>query len=390
MSSVIVNGGVKPQFQDDQQREYARNGKAASGDVMRKTIALANQVTFAGKPIFNWIADLGTTNANITGIDPLYRQIYTGENYGAIREGARAIYLPDTGTSVAGQGWHVTWTSTSTTSLLHYSGVSGTSYPVGALTSHVLTSAGYGIRELKIGSVTSNGPQLSAGCVYQEPQNEIDPSLLQPISSVYGYAGLANVGPGRNVFGSSTSTTATEVLRNLTHVLVDTYGRRRPQIGWSIPNPGVSSQFVLFATSGQQYRYIHDQSYGSGGLTITESTPGITLPLKYAGSGRNTQVKVGVYVYAAMTGATDTGSLAVANRNSSGTMAGVASTLTNNVTVSGTTFQWYPSLGSDPAYFMGYCGSAAHYDRVVLCARADGVTDQIKIAAYTIYVIPDI
>jgi hypothetical protein len=113
--------------------------------------------------------------------------------------------------------------------------------------------------------------------------------------------------------------------------------------------------------------------------------------LKYSAAGRETQVRVYVFVLAAMSGGTDTGTIAVANKNASGTMGAMAA-LTNPQTIAGTGFTWYPSLGAfDPAtcpYFNAYAGTT--FDRVCLGARSSGATDKVQIRSVMFAVVPSI
>jgi hypothetical protein len=89
-----------------------------------------------------------------------------------------------------------------------------------------------------------------------------------------------------------------------------------------------------------------------------------------------------------MSGATNTGTIGVANKDSSGTSASAPSAITNTPTISGTSFAWYPTLASwDPStspYFLAYAGST--FDRVALCAKSSGSTDSVRIGAFT-YVV---
>ena len=126
---------------------------------------------------------------------------------------------------------------------------------------------------------------------------------------------------------------------------------------------------------------------GGGGTNFSATGPAITLPLANAGGGRRTQLRVYVFVYASMSGTTNTGSIGVANKSSSGTMATSATALTNAATISGSTFAWYPTLSTwtpgTGQYFSGYTGSA--FDRIGLCS---GATDTIRIGAWTMIVAP--
>jgi hypothetical protein len=159
---------------------------------------------------------------------------------------------------------------------------------------------------------------------------------------------------------------------------------RTTQISWACRD----DEYVEFATSSQAYRYIFDQTIGTGGTAPSATGPADTLPNLYAGYGISTLVRVYVYVYAAMSGNTDTGTLAVANK-ASGAM-GAMTALTNPVSIGGTGYAWYPSLGSltasTGAYFLS--PTTAAFDRICLGARSGGATDKVRIKAWTMIVYP--
>jgi len=186
-----------------------------------------------------------------------------------------------------------------------------------------------------------------------------------------------------------------ENLSSFVTVYRDTWFHQRPQIGWSVICPGQfssSRRAIAFSTSPQQYRYIFDQTFGVGGSSFAVGDPSITLPLANAAAGMRTQVRVYVFVYAAMTGATNTGTLAVSSRTGAlNTQAATPTALTNPVTISGVPFAWYPDpttwTPSTGAYFLG--NAAVAYDRVALCAKASGpAADQVAIGAFTFIVAP--
>ncbi len=188
--------------------------------------------------------------------------------------------------------------------------------------------------------------------------------------------------PGGDILADQTSS------RSTNEVLVDRFQHvwtnRRPQIGWSCQSPN----YCNFNTSSQQFRYWADQTVGDGGTAPSATGPGDTLPVRYAGSGLRATVRVYVWVYARMSGNTNNGTLAIANKDSGGTMQpfvqiGSSGMITTNV------WTWYPVTGGafDPAstpYFESPTGVA--FDRVLLGAKSTGATDTVQIADWVMFV----
>lgn len=405
MSDALVNGGVVPAFIDDDDRTRAgtqgggaQNGQEASAILPAKEIALVNQLAHAGRPVYSWQQqdDAFPSLPSIANTS-CYRQVYMASNKGAASESGTILGLqPDPGEGSGdpgfqtGQGFHITIGGT------EYPTPWGTasseaSFPVDIGVLSLISTFGYSAVpvEAVIGGRTINWPQPRAGSFWQDPTNLIPTSQAS-------FAGGSFVHQKGDIVG--TLAAGQDDLPAFTDVVRDTWFRQRPQCGWSTVLPGQPDvpnaskrRGVHFSTSSQNYRYIFDQSYGAGGGTVfSAGGQAMTLPLANAAGGRRTQVRVYVFVYAAMSGATNTGSIGVANKGSTGTMATSASTLTNGPTISGATFQWYPTLATwsptTAPYFLGYTGSA--YDRVALCARSSGATDQVIVGAFTFVVAP--
>ncbi len=384
MSRAKVDGSSSPAFLDDTEREPGRNALPAKADPIAKIVTGVNQATHAGQPLFTWVM-------RGIGSQPAMRQVLSTRNLAVVQESGVTLYLthqfdPDGNPGFqTGQGINVRVDSTDYLTPISYDDVVDTVYPTDLRVQTFTALAQYSttLKDYVISSTTTNYPQLRAGGMWQTP---MDTALTGEGTSVVGKSDLHIKG---DIIGARSS--SNEDLSSLRDVFNNTFTYKRPQFGWSALAAGTSSFYIGMTTSFNAYRYIFDQTYGTGGTSFTATTPAWTLPLSYSAAGRRTQVRVYVFVYAAMSGATNTGSLAVANKNSSGTMASSATALTNTPTINSTTFRWYPTLSSfDPStapYFLAYAGST--YDRVALCSRSSGTTDSVRIGAVTMIVQHD-
>lgn len=391
----LVFGGTPPQFEDDSNRNFGLNGSPARAGIMAAHIILANQLAHAGHTIYSWCqGDLGT-GLSITALEltSCFRQVYMPANKGANSEGIEILGTTHADESSPGfqdgQGFAVSIGALTFNAYWNFSTATAFDFPETARVQPLTGTYGYSTTpaEIIIGGVTSNWPEPVAGSMWQNPDDLID-------SDRESNAGSADVHQKGEIV--ATRGTGVEHLTALINVFRDTWFHQRSQGGWSSFLPGqvdsgtAAIRGVHFNTSFQSFRYIFDQTYGSGGSTITATTPAMTLPLANAAGGRGTQVRVYVFVYAAMSGGTNSGEIGVANKSSSGTMAATATALTNGEIISGTTFQWYPTLATWSAntapFFLAYTGSA--FDRVALCARSSGTTDHVIVGAVTYVVAP--
>lgn len=389
-SQVNVNGGNPPAFLDDTERTSAANGQPAIASLMSREIALLNQISHSGRPVYSWYGANGQTQAPDLDHTTCYRQIYMAGNLGAASEGGIMLGMHHDNAIPpgfqTGQGFRVRIGGVDTTTLWNDSNSGTTTWP-GDMRSMVLGSAfGYSTTptELTIGAVTSDYPQPKAGTYWQNPNNFVD-------TSATSYVGSQDVRAGGDIVAIKAS--SQECLSTLVSVYRDTWFHQRPQIGWSVMMPGQASSLtraVVFNLSPQQYRYIFDQTWGTGGTSFTNGGPGITLPLANSAAGLGTAVRVYAFVYASMSGGTNTGSIAVSNKTASNTVRATVVGFNNPITISGSTFAWYPDPStwtpSTGAWFSGFTGDP--YDRIALCARSSGATDVVRIAAFTLIVAP--
>src|SRR6185312_1817107 len=363
MSKISVLGLYPPRFLDDSLRESARNGRPALASLVAKEVLLLNQIAYSGYPCYAWISDSDDLNSQ-----QVHRQVYLPMNAGAVSEHAHVVYMDFSSIDsspafTTGQGITLDVGGTSEFVPLNYPGgiVAASVWPDDARRVSIETAHGgsASAEEVTITSEEENGPLMASGIFAQAGQSQVDSATSFPV-------GGANLHSKGNIVARSSL--SLNSLHDFLTSYNDVFKRRRPQFGWCDARAG---SYVDFTASKTNFRYIFDQTMGAGGTSFSAGGPAITLPLMYTAGGRDTQVRVYVYVYAAMSGATNTGTIGVANKNSSGTMASGASALTNGATISGTSFSWYPSLGSfdgsTEPYFLAYAGS--RYDRVALCAK---------------------
>jgi hypothetical protein len=160
--------------------------------------------------------------------------------------------------------------------------------------------------------------------------------------------------------------------------------------GWNVCRNGAGAfgMNVTVVASAGQARYIFNPTIGEGGIAQTVNGPGMEIPVRYCGFGRETQVRAYLYFYAWMTAGTGTGSFWIANRNDSGGMTGF-SPVNSGPTVSGTTPQWYPGLGAfdpltAPNFYLN-ANPAYDADNVVLGGMKSGSAD-LMVGAWAIVV----
>lgn len=216
-----------------------------------------------------------------------------------------------------------------------------------------------------------------AGCFYED--------AVTAFADVSTTLATDGVGPGKDILASQTGAygTVEVMIDRFMHV----WKNRRNTYSWFTTESG----YHEFALSSHAYRYIFDQTVGTGGTAPSATGPAITLPHQYSGPGRDTGVRVFVWVLAAMSGTTDGGTLAVANKDPSSGLLGAMTPLVNPQTIGGTGFAWYPSLGTfDPTetpYFVS--PTNLPFDRVCLGGRSEGTTDKLRIRGFMMAAYPD-
>ncbi|SRR6266478_341162 len=412
-ATIAVGGSAAPILFDDTLRTQGRNGAPALASLIKRETDALNRLAFSGKPYFNFFTGgVSTTSGHVLlpsdpNYGPAFRQVYCGRNFGNVAEGAQIHWASPPLNQQANQGWGVKYFDTTFANYLNYTTMPQIPYPTNIQTDTIISARGFVAPNAEMqffsgpeNGAFSNGPILYAGMVYQQPQDLIDQTstgaYIDSTGTVAGkspYVGTQRLHQGGEVVAITATADSSDTLQKMRVNYVDTLTYRRGQVGWSAIGPGTGTGYVAFTTSKSNFRYIFDQSYGSGGTSFAASLPAITLPLRYSAAGLYTQVRIYVFVYAAMNGATDTGTIGVANRDSAGSMSSSATAITNAPTISGATFKWYPDVASSSTaslnftsapYFLGYAGAGAAYDRIALCAKSNGTTDSVRIGAFTL------
>lgn len=230
--------------------------------------------------------------------------------------------------------------------------------------------------ELDQTTIGTDGVYGHAGCLYNDAIPDIDP--VDTIDS-------SKFEAGRDVLATQTGSLGSmdRMRDRFDHV----WRMRRLVFPWSC----TQDKYVEFGVSSQDWRYIFDQTIGTGGTAPAADGPAITIPAYASGIANFGIVRIYVSVYAAMSGATDDGLMGIANKDANGSMQAFQA-MQNPVTITGTTFAWYPSIGAfDPAthmYFDSPTGVA--FDRACIGAKADGATDKVRIRGLALFMYPSL
>lgn len=374
---------------DDEQATAGKNGKPAVASQMQGAITTLNRINYSGRTLFSWWGGQQTTSGSNNCLRTVYNHHHQAANSNLGGESQHdfrwdVLATQYTATAVAGQGLSLEIDGTNSTfptapGSAPSSRVEPTHLDVYKLAAHVHENyvTAFGKFDLSFGAYTSNAPRMVAGCAY-EPARNVVPALT---ASTSAWVPQDFVAPDNGIV-------ATGIGASLAHnnryrlMLLHAWNRKRPTWGWSLVKP--DSFYVAFDDyTTTQYRYIFDQTIGDTGTAPSVTGPGITIPLRYAASGLNTTIKCAVYVYAKMSGATDTGSMAISHKAAGGASMTAFSTGTNPATISGTTAQWYPSLSGTPNTHDLRADLA--FDRVVLAAKSNGATDHVRISAIAIF-----
>jgi hypothetical protein len=376
---AVVQPGAFGGF-DDAERQG--NLGIPSGSLMARYVSALNSIASSGRIIRTFWGGDDTRDANA-----LRRFLWDHQHQAATRLRFVLIVVRPNGAQVDGQAIRISGIDSGGHIFPDNPIVEKTLYNLINTTERFLDSTGSEVMsfevtpddvnqrlfEVTIGSLTTNGVQILAGIVYECAESSQDASLM-------GYTPHDHIAPGRDIVteGIGSSTSMLDTFRsNFNH----TVNRKRPMIGWDAIDPG--NGYVNFNTSTQAYRYIHDQSVGTGGTSPASTGPAITFPLYKAATGISTTVRVAVRVYAAMSGATDNGSVGVSHQDGAGGMTSFANLIT---TISGTSWAWYPALSTSAMYFDGRADLA--YERIVLAGKSNGTTNTLRIGAYSIGVLP--
>ncbi|MCM3878491.1 MAG: hypothetical protein ND807_00135 [Vicinamibacterales bacterium] len=392
---------MKTTLFDDAARGPASNEKPALAQVAKRLWAAANDFNARPRPVASWVG--GNSNYAEDNATPQVRRLWYPASVGAPALGGVALVVPiadaaavpltgltlnqaDADQTVStlvpqspgrredvNDNANLWYPKYATSTPLMAKQVSDYSLPVTA-------------REIKIQAgelgVTS-GPQVRAGVIYErqiETKND-SAGVAHPVVGVEAMP-LDHVSQGSEIIGAGLNGRSLADLRTFINRLTLEKGIQFSFNFCKIPS------VALGVSIGNNYCYFHNGAYGAVGTPPSVTGPGIDVPLRYTSRGRLQTVRVYVRVLAAMSGTTDTGSLAVYNRDNSGGMTG-PTTLTHPETITGTTFAWYPSgnfnAATDP-YFLGNANPAYLTDHILPCGRSNGSTNQIIIAAYTMFV----
>jgi hypothetical protein len=355
---------------DDGATDDCSNGVLARASVMANAIRALRYIQHAGRPIFHLV---GQPSVFANAQERRFIRLDTLDGGGRYLAGLVGG-IRNTTTVSATQGLRLSegvtphdtaWPSTASVNRYPEDLV-----PIDIVGPLHTGSAPATVNGYELGQIDAQSPQLSSACIYEDARSKEDSDIIAMEDPFVPNNGI--------VATKSGSRSTLDVARErFLHV----WRNRRPHFGWSGQYPDTTG-YIDLTTSKNNYRYIFDQTIGDGGTAPSATGKAATLPLRYSGAGRRTQIRVYVWVYARLSAGTGTGTIAVANKDASGTMGGMTA-LTNNVAITGTSFTWWPHTGSwDPAtnaYFNGYAGGA--FDRVLVGGKTSG-TASLQIGAY--------
>lgn len=390
---------------DDAIREACRNGKAAMSQVYRRIVAALNQFRRRPRPLHSWWG--GTDLPQEPAAEPQVRRaiVTTSQGQSALSgvglvvPVANALAVPKTGLVLnqaegdqafapllaQSPGRREDINTPSTDWYPQFAGM--TQLLTGHVSDYDPESASARELTVQIGLTGSiYGPRAPSGLIFERTVKEQTDGFggLAPARLRHPVVGIEALPPdpystGSEIIGTGATDRTIGDLRDMFNRLAT---EKSMHFGWNVcrNGSGVFGMNVTTGVSAGQARYILNPAVGEGGITPTVNGPGIEIPARYCGWGRETQARAYFYFYAWMGAGGGTGSFWVANRNDVGGMTGF-SPVNDGPTVSGTTPQWYPALGAfDPATtpnFQLNANPAYDTDNVVIGGMKSGTADLI-------------
>jgi hypothetical protein len=392
---------MKTSLRDDSAAANGSNGKPALAGVIRSSVKIMNDFKARPRAVRHWIG--GNDNYAETTANPTLRHMHLPGVDGSTSLAFAHLSVPVANVALAPlTGLHTyygfdgvqvtddTWAQHQIKENLN--DLPAQWYPDRcALSGRWVTNPTYNAAKTAVevtartgtsGSV--DGPQLRAGMLYTY---DWAAARTPPL---YGKTALPidELTTGHDVIGAGLSdyrdmVAFRDFLRKLQR-------DKRIELGWSAIANSVTP-WISFTGAAQ---YFHDKDYGAGGTkTPTYNGPGIDLTVTYAAQGRRTSIRVYPRFYARMAGG-GSGSFSVYTRDATAGTGGMTgpTALTNPVTVTGSTWRWWPntatfSESADP-YFLANADPAKipHCDNILPCGVASG--GELQVAAYTLCVRP--
>lgn len=375
MSFTSIPIGFVPS--DDVRANEGRNGRPAFASALRRAAIALNAIQFGGRSIYHWWGGDDTTDE-----EALLRLIYMCQNgtTAQARLRASALMLRGQGAVAAGQGIRLTADAVDYDAMIGDTGLEVVPTLVDP-TNLASIDFGHGADGLndglpipvEIGSLTSNGPGLVAGMLYEPATSTIDMDDagdgMVPTDWIAQSQPIAALG-------------TTGSVRHISQIIdrfLKTWNYHRPVMQWSCKAPGTNYVDFPYADG---YKYLHAKRIGSAtGCTAPAVTgPAWTFPLDDVASGRNATIKCALYIYARLYGAvgseTANDLVAISHRAANGTDMTAFSTGTNPPTIdSADGWRWWPALGDTPWTFD--LRADLPFERIVLGAK--GITDGAEI-----------
>ncbi len=349
--------------------KHGQNEAAPRGVLQGAIASVIRGYQHSGRTLFHWWDGFGSTGTQV------YRYLRPNFLEGGGNHQRAYVHLTSTGlTPPADSGFYLDGYLNS------YPPDFNTDYPdnIVTLPDNTDNDDDNVTGDVEDSTVGSSGLYAPSGCVYEDAIKEPTPSeTLDP----------SKFASGRDILATQAGSYGT--MNQMRDRFDHTWKNRRPVFNWCTNS--TTSSFIGFSTSSQAYRYIFDQSIGTGGTAPSLTNKAITLPGYAAGIYNFNILRVYVSVYASMSGGTDTGSIGVANRAVGGAMQAFQA-MQNPVTISGTTYAWYPGAGAfDPSTHMYFdTPTAEDFDRVCIGARSSGASDYVRVRAVALFVCPSL
>ncbi len=392
---------------DDAIREPCRNGKAAMSQVYRRIVAALDQFRRRGRPLHSWWG--GTDLPQEPDAEPQVRRVILTSSQGqsalagvaTVVPVANALLVPKTGLTLNQSEGDQVFASVLPQSPGRREDINDPStnwYPrfvsqtrlfPGHVSDYDPESATAREAIVQIGETgVTYGPRAPSGLIFERTVLDKTDSagVHHPVTGIEELP-LDPYSTGSEIIGAGATDRTLADLRDMFNRLAT---EKSMHFGWNVCRNGAGTfgMPATFGASSAQARYILKPEIGEGGITPTVNGPGIEIPARYCGWGRETQVRAYFYFYAWMGAGTGTGSFWIANRNNVGGMTGF-SPVNNGPTVSGTTPQWYPALGAfDPATAPSFplnANPAYDTDNVVLGAMKSGSAD-VMVGAFAVVI----
>ncbi len=371
---------------DDARRTRGRNGKSARADLFKEYVEALNAIGVRYRPIYTMVG--GSDLINTWGTNNVLNATHLAVSPGCSGLRASFLVLPSYGQQSNPQQLRMTVGAEAADSgepVALWDDTRPSRYP---LNCHEATRMDFpssftqAPNNIVVGNEGTNSPQIRSGLVFEKWNLSPDPMTAVPEALP-----TDTIAAGQTILGQSASDAELRSMKGYRDQLRRIYAGRRLVAQWSAvcgADGTADDGAIRMTVAPASYRYLFDQTLGVGGVAPTRTKRGMTLPLKSTAPGIRTRIRIYFRVLAAMESGSG-GEFAVYNLGDSGDTLVGPTAMTNPISVTGSTYQWYGmSATFNPntdTYFQG--NTVRDYDRVVPCARA--TSGVVKIRAFGLF-----